>query len=113
MTFSACLAVWTTLQSHREQTEEFSKESLKCLTAGLKVEGKYLRNQNVIQPALRVKSFSLAGRINIGREQNNNGKTGYAGYQTVSCKGCAQTSNSHYFAMSNSVFSAIVLRKNC
>ena len=36
------MAAWTTSQSHRKQTGEFSKESLKCLTAGLKVEGKYL-----------------------------------------------------------------------
>lgn len=35
-----CLAAWTTSQSHPKQTGEFSKGSLKCLTAGLKVEGK-------------------------------------------------------------------------
>lgn len=39
--FFVCMAVWTTLQSHQKQTGELSKESLRCLTAGLKVEGKY------------------------------------------------------------------------
>lgn len=39
--FFVCVAVWTTLQSHLKQTGELSKESLRCLTAGLKVEGKY------------------------------------------------------------------------
>ena len=50
-----CLAVWTTLQSHLKQTGEFSKESLKCLTAGLKVEGKYL--------GIKMSSGLLAGIV--------------------------------------------------
>ena len=84
------MAVWTTLQSHLKQTGEYSRESLRCLTAGLKVEGKYL--------GIKMSSRLLA----VVQEYKFDASPG------LCMNHSSFAANSHYFAMITSVFLSIV-----